>query len=98
MAERRSLAQFQAQIEAIYFEKDNARGLAETTLWFAEEFGELVRALRRDDRDNLEEEFSDVLAWLVSLASITDVDLDRVAWEKYGEGCPRCKATPCGCG
>ena len=94
----RTLAEFQKQIERIYFEKDKARGLAETTLWFAEEFGELVRALRRqDDRANLEEEFGDVLAWLVTLASITGVDLDRVAWDKYGAGCPRCQATPCSC-
>lgn len=97
MAKARSLAEFQAQIEAIYYEKDAARGLAGTTLWFAEEFGELIRALRRQDRDNLEEEFSDVLAWLVSLASISGIDLDKVAWDKYGDGCPRCKETPCAC-
>ena len=99
MSEGRTIADFQKQIEAIYFEKDKARGVAESTLWLTEEFGELVRALRRGhDRDNLEEEFSDVFAWLVSLASITGVDLDRVAWSKYGDGCPRCARTPCACG
>lgn len=98
MTESRTLADFQAKIEAIYFEKDNARGLAGTTLWFAEEFGELVRALRRlEDRENLEEEFGDVLAWLASLASITGIDLEAVAWRKYGAGCPRCAGTPCVC-
>lgn len=102
-ADKRTLADFQAKIEAIYFEKDNARGLEGTALWFAEEFGELIRALRRQgrsagDRSNLEEEFGDVLAWLVSLASITGVDLETVAWNKYGDGCPRCAGTPCTCG
>jgi NTP pyrophosphatase (non-canonical NTP hydrolase) len=94
----RGIAEFQRLIEAIYFEKDAGRGMQGTLLWFVEEVGELVRALRRGERDNLEEEFGDVFAWLVSLASISEVDLEQVAFDKYGEGCPRCQATPCTCG
>jgi NTP pyrophosphatase (non-canonical NTP hydrolase) len=89
--------EFQSQIEAIYLEKDSKRGLKGSTLWFIEEVGELIRALRRGERDNLEEEFADVFAWMASLASIEGVDLAKVVREKYGEGCPRCKETPCGC-
>ncbi|HHI79309.1 MAG TPA: nucleotide pyrophosphohydrolase [Planctomycetes bacterium] len=88
---------FQARIEAIYLERDSKRGLQGSTLWFLEEVGELIRALRRGERENLEEEFADVFAWLASLASIQGVDLASVVREKYGEGCPRCKETPCGC-
>ena len=88
---------FQARIEDIYFARDAARGVDGTLLWFVEEVGELVRALRRGERDNLEEEFGDVFAWLVSLASIAKVDLAEVAFGKYGEGCPRCHTTPCSC-
>ncbi|MEZ6187253.1 MAG: MazG nucleotide pyrophosphohydrolase domain-containing protein [Planctomycetota bacterium] len=54
------------------------------------------RALRGDDRQNLEEEFADVFAWLVTLASIKGVDL-AAASQKYAQGCPRCSATPCAC-
>lgn len=98
MVEGRSIADFQRRIEEIYFEKDSARGLAGSTLWLVEEVGELVRALRRgSDRANLEEEFSDVFAWLASLASISGVELEDVAWNKYGRGCPRCVSTPCAC-
>ena len=93
----RGVAEFQKLIEDIYFERDSGRGLEGSTLWFVEEVGELVRALRRGERDNLEEEFGDVFAWLVSLASIAGVDLETVAFDKYGEGCPRCHATPCSC-
>ena len=93
----RSLADFQRLIERIYFERDEGRGLEGTLLWFVEEVGELVRALRRGHRDNLEEEFGDVLAWLVSLASISGVEIEDVAYAKYGGGCPRCKSEPCGC-
>jgi NTP pyrophosphatase (non-canonical NTP hydrolase) len=92
------ISEFQKKIEAIYFEKDKGRGLPATYMWFAEEVGELTRALRRgDDRDNLEEEFADVLAWLSSLASISGVDLQAAALKKYEKGCPYCHATPCAC-
>lgn len=93
------LGEFQRLIEDIYFEKDKARGVEKTFMWFAEEVGELTRAIRRDnDRANLEEEFADVLAWLSTLASIKGIDLQGVALQRYGQGCPYCRATPCGCG
>ena len=66
---------FQKKIEDIYFERDSARGLAGTHMWFAEEVGELTRALRRDNRDELEGEFADVFAWLSTLASMAKICL-----------------------
>ena len=65
-------------------------------MWFTEEVGELARALKNGERDNLEEEFSDVLAWLSSLASLTGIELEEVA-KRYGQGCPKCQLIPCGC-
>ncbi len=88
---------FQSQIESIYLGRDSKRGKEGSTLWFIEEVGELIRALRRGERENLEEEFADVFAWMSSLASIEGIDLAGVVLEKYGKGCPRCKETPCGC-
>ena len=91
------ISEFQRLIERIYGEKDLARGTAGTFMWFAEEVGELARALKRGDRQNLEEEFADTMAWMTTLASIHGVELEEVVARKYGEGCPRCQATPCGC-
>jgi len=95
------IADFQKRIEEIYFERDRARGLAGTHMWFCEEVGELTRALRRTKpggaKQELEGEFADVLAWLATLASIAGVDLERAAAAKYAAGCPRCHATPCSC-
>lgn len=88
---------FQRLIEDIYFERDSDRGVQGTLLWFVEEVGELVRAIRRGERDNLEEEFGDVYAWLATLASIHGLDLEAVGRAKYQNGCPRCESTPCGC-
>ena len=88
---------FQALIERIYFERDAARGIPGTLLWFVEEVGELVRAVRREQRENLEEEFADVYAWLATLASLHGVDLEALGRKKYGAGCPKCGAVPCAC-
>ena len=54
------LKEFQKRIEEIYFERDSARGLAGTHMWFCEEVGELTRALRRGQTDELAGEFPDV--------------------------------------
>lgn len=88
---------FQRLIEDIYLARDTARGVPGTLLWFVEEVGELVRAIRRGERDNLEEEFADVQAWLATLASLHGLDLDAVSRRKYRQGCPRCQRTPCDC-
>jgi NTP pyrophosphatase (non-canonical NTP hydrolase) len=89
---------FQQQIERLYFDKDQGRGWQETFIWFVEEVGELGRALRSQPREQVEAEFADVFAWLTTLASIFEVDLETVALAKYGDGCPKCRLTPCGCG
>jgi NTP pyrophosphatase (non-canonical NTP hydrolase) len=91
------VAEFQALIERIYFARDSQRGLAGTHMWFCEEVGELTRALRRNNRAELEGEFADVFAWLVTLASMSKVDLQQAIEAKYAKGCPRCRATPCAC-
>lgn len=88
--------EFQDNIEKIYFDKDNGRGMERTFMWFVEEVGELSRAIRRGGKEEMNEEFSDVFAWLVSLASICGVDMEE-AVGKYANGCPKCGDTPCSC-
>ena len=90
------ISEFQSQIEAIYLERDRARGVEGTFRWFVEEVGELARAIRKKDRANLEMEFSDCLAWLLTLASLLDVKMEAVAG-RYFPGCPKCAMLPCGC-
>ena len=90
------LSTLQDPIRATYLDRDRARGVDGTFRWLTEEVGELARAIRKGDRENLELEFSDVLAWTVSLANLLDVDLGDVA-QRYADGCPKCGATPCRC-
>ena len=93
---RMDLADIQASMRATYGRRDASRGVDATFRWFAEEIGELARAIRTGDRENLELEFSDVQAWLASLANQLDVDMDA-AMARYAGGCPKCAAQPCEC-
>ncbi len=83
-------------IETMYSAKDRERGPAGTFLWMAEEIGELAAAIGKGTHAEKEGEFADVLAWLVTLANVEGVDLNR-AMEKYAKGCPGCGRMVCRC-
>jgi NTP pyrophosphatase (non-canonical NTP hydrolase) len=76
------ISEFQNLISQKYEERDRQRGIPATFMWFIEEVGELSTALAHKDQKNREEEFADVLAWLCTLANISDVDLEK-ACAKY---------------
>jgi len=79
------ISEFQQLISKKYEERDRERGIPATFMWFIEEIGELATALAGDDKQNNEEEFADVFAWLCTLANISNVDLEK-ACEKYTSG------------
>jgi len=88
--------EFQAAIERTYSDRDNRRGLEGTFMWFAEEVGELSGALREGSHEELLHEFSDVFAWLATLASMSGIKLSEAA-RRYMGGCPVCGNEPCSC-
>lgn len=92
-----TIEQFQRTIDETYGERDAERGLESTFMWLVEEVGELARALRSESHERRVEEFSDVLAWLTTTASLAGVDLAEAA-ERFGAGCPKCGGAPCECG
>jgi NTP pyrophosphatase (non-canonical NTP hydrolase) len=92
-----SLADFQALIRQMYFEKDRARGVDGTFMWLMEEVGELAAALREGTREEQAAEFADVLAWLTTIANVAEIDLTAAVRDKYGAGCPGCGQLVCAC-
>ena len=91
------LCEFQRLIKSMFGAKDASRGIDGTFMWLMEEVGELASALRHGEKRELALEFADVLAWLVTLANIAEVDLDDAVRQKYGRGCPRCGRAVCDC-
>ncbi len=93
-----TLKDWQDRIAQTYLERDSLRGLHRTCLWFVEEVGELAGLIKEENQDPaaLAQEFSDVFAWLLSLANLAGIDLER-ACQRYRSGCPKCGISPCQC-
>src|SRR5918995_1867365 len=90
-----SLQDFQALIRRMYLDKDIARGVDGTFMWLMEEVGELAAALREGTHEEQAAEFADVLAWLITIANVVEVDLADAVRRKYGAGCPGCGQFVC---
>ena len=79
-----TLREIQEIIRNAYFHRDSARGLWRTLLWLVEELGELVSVINKEKpREKIEEELADVLAWLVSVANLLEIDLEKAFVKKY---------------
>jgi len=76
-------------IRSEYFDRDSKRGLFATFTWLVEEVGELAEALLSGDRESIEEELADVLAWTISVANLVGVDVEKVFLKKYS-GVSKC--------
>jgi NTP pyrophosphatase (non-canonical NTP hydrolase) len=92
-----SIGDFQELIRRMYLEKDVARGVDGTFMWFMEEVGELASALRNGTHEERLGEFADVIAWLTTMANVVGVDLTDAVARKYGAGCPGCNQFVCNC-
>lgn len=93
-----TLSELQSLIDTMYSRKDEERGIEGTFMWLMEEVGELATALRSGTKEELAFEFADVLAWLVTMANVAQIDLEAAVQAKYGQGCPGCHAMVCECG
>ena len=88
---------FQSLIRDIYFQRDLQRGGDQTFLWFLEEVGELTRSYRRGEKEKIGSEMADVVAWLVSVGNLLNIDLESELLKKYPKVCPICSSAPCAC-
>lgn len=91
------ISEFQKHIWHIYGHHDKKRGIWKTYLWLKREVEELGEAIFTCNKDNIKEEIADVLAWLTSISTLLNVDLQNASIERYGEGCPKCGYIPCQC-
>ncbi len=92
--------QFQDLMKRLYLEKDSRRGADKTFLWLVEEVGELSRELReggKDNKDAIEEEIADIIAWVMSLSNLLDIDVEDALMKKYPGYCRYCGKSPCEC-
>ena len=93
------LKEFQKLIYDLYFHRDKKRGIYKTFFWFIEEVGELSTALKQEinNKKAISEEMADVIAWVISLANLLDIDLEKALKNKYPQKCSKCGQNPCEC-
>lgn len=86
LVESPRLIDLQKHLDAFVKSKGwDTKTISEVFLLFTEEIGELAKAIRKktglkkeeNDQANLEEEFADVLNYLMELANRCDVDLEQ---------------------
>jgi len=92
-----SLKDLQGLMAEIYLERDKRRGAEKTLIWMLSEAGEVADAFLKEERDALEGEVADLLAWLLSFCNVVGIDLEKAILAKYGGGCPLCGSKPCRC-
>jgi len=91
------LNEYQKLIWNTYRHHDTKRGLENTFKWFLSEIYELKEAIEASDTNQVRYEIADVLAWLLSVANLLDVNLEKEFDVRYGAGCPKCGYIPCKC-
>ncbi len=84
-------------VRSIYHNRDAQRGVHKNFIHLVEEVGELGSSIVKGDQNAVKEELADVLAWLVTVANVLNVDLEDATLARYSNSCPKCKSNPCTC-
>jgi len=87
LPEKPTLKQFQAYVHEMCAERGfDKEGLAESFILFTEEVGEFARVVRKSQgyktdvtvkNSHAEEELADLFIYIIHLANILDIDLER---------------------
>ena len=103
-----TLAQWCEHFNAVYGDRNRARGIENVMNRLFKEVSELLSLAMRGNsvsipttQDEIEREFSfelaDALAWTIAVANIYRTNLERVVLDRYGNGCWKCRKSRCEC-
>lgn len=82
-----TIAELQSNLRTLFYARDRKRGTYATFTWLVEEVGELATALLTGNRESLEEEIADVIAWTISIANLVEIDVEKAVCKKYPKVC-----------
>ena len=77
------LKELQSLIKRKYYELDSKSGPLFLLAVLFEEVGELAEAVRKNEKNAIREELTDVFFMVLSLANLFDIDLEGRLIEKY---------------
>ena len=102
-----SLTKWQTHLDRVYGARNRQIGLENAlNRLFKEvcEINELQMGLARTEAtvEEMEHEFAlkvvDILVWIIAVAYLLGLDLERAVSARYGARCPTCLNLPCACG
>jgi NTP pyrophosphatase (non-canonical NTP hydrolase) len=82
------LEELRKLIRSRYYETDVKSGRLFLLTVLFEEVGELAEAVRKGEKENVEEELVDVLFMILSIANLFDVSIEKRLVEKYVKSDP----------
>ncbi len=82
------LEEIRLKIREKYLETDKNSGPLFLLAVLMEEVGEVAEAVRKEDKESIKEELSDVLFMIISLSNLFEVDIEKKLVEKYIKGDP----------
>lgn len=60
--------------------------LEKSMIWMTEEFGEVISAIRKKkDKENITEEFGDLLTWIFVISNILDLKISKQIITSFGK-------------
>lgn len=99
-----SLHQLQTHLEELYGKNNQSRSIRDAMLRLFAEVAEILphtlMQQTEDVRQTLPgyyEEAADALAWLIAIANMLHIDLEKAVCTVYAHGCSVCRKKPCTC-
>ena len=101
-----SLKQWCESLAALYGRRNKEKGIENVLNRLFKEVSELSSLplkvpFAKLDLDEIEKEFalelSDVLAWTIATANALELDLEKAVWDRFGNGCRKCRQPQCIC-
>ncbi|MBS3176804.1 hypothetical protein J4457_06240 [Candidatus Woesearchaeota archaeon] len=88
---------WQNMLNRVYGKANQERTLEEIGFHLFEEIGEVAKALRKKDPEEIRNELADSFAWLAALINRYDsgLQLGDIIWKRYPDKCPHCETKPC---
>lgn len=100
-----SIKDWQLHLKKMYGDKNQAAGIDNVLSKLQSETVELIYIeesifnLPQDEiRTKYREEIADCFAWIIGIANVLDIDIEKSLVDRYGHGCYKCGLTPCVCG
>lgn len=93
----KSLREWQSMFKRIYGNINRLESKKRLWFHFMEEIGEISKALRHGNKEELEAECADALAWLLPFCTKLELDIDELVWKRFPWECDVCHKQKCEC-